>query len=360
MSQIKCPQCGGFLTYEPGTTHLKCPHCKTEVPIEQSETVVEELDFGSHLDQMLAESEVEETPHHLCSGCGAQIHFPPNVTAERCPYCTGPIVLDQAQSRKAIKPRYLLPFKTAAQEINALFKGWIKSLWFAPSDLKRLARTGKGVTGIYVPYWTYDAHTTTEYRGLRGDTYMEPERYVTMQDGREVIESRMVPKIRWTPANGLVNVSFDDVLVMASKSLPPAYARMLEPWDLENLVEYDERYLSGFLAESYQVGPRQGFDNARARMQDEIMVAVSADIGGDAQQIQSVKTAYDAITFKHLLMPVWISAYKYRGKLYRFLVNARTREIQGERPWSTIKIVLAVLGAIFAMFCLSYFWGEVH
>lgn len=360
MNQAKCPDCGGLLAYEPATTHLKCPYCGAEVPIDRSETVVEELDFGQHLAKMEAQSEVEEAPHHQCTGCGAQISFPPDVTADRCPYCTSPIVLNQKQSRKAIKPSYLLPFKAAAKEINALFTGWIRSLWFAPGDLKRLAETGKGVTGIYVPYWTYDAQTTSEYTGLRGDSYMEPERIVTVQDGKQVVQTLMVPKIRWTPASGFVNVSFDDVLVMASNSLPPAYAQTLEPWDLENLTEYDERYLSGFLAESYQVGPREGFDDARARMHDDIMVAISADIGGDAQQIHSVKTAYDDITFKHLLLPVWISAYKYRGTLYRFLVNARTGEVQGERPWSTIKIVLAVLGATFAALCFGFFWGELQ
>jgi len=348
------------MTYEPGTTHLKCPYCGAEVLIERPETVVEEMDYIQHLARMEAQSEVEAAPQHRCSGCGAQISFPPDVTADRCPYCTSPIVLDQKQSKKAIKPRYLLPFKAAAKEINTLFAGWVRSLWLAPGDLKRLAKTGKGVTGIYVPYWTYDAQTSAEYTGLRGDTYMEPEEVMTVQDGKRVIQTLMVPKIRWTPASGFVNVSFDDVLVMASKSLSPAYAQMLEPWDLQNLTEYDEGYLRGFLAESYQVGPREGFEKARARMHDEIMVAIAADIGGDSQQIHSVKTAYDDISFKHLLLPVWISAYKYRGTLYRFLVNARTREIQGERPWSTIKIVLAVIGAAFALFCLSYFWGDVH
>ena len=347
------------MTYEPATEHLKCPNCGTTVPIERPETVVEELDFKQYLNKIEIESEVEEAPRHRCSGCGALLSFPPNVTADNCPYCTSPIVLDQGQSKKAIRPRYLLPFNAAAKEINALFAKWIRGLWFAPGDLKRLAKTGKGITGIYVPYWTYDARADSEYTGLRGDTYMEAQQVITVQDGKRVLQTVMVPKIRWTPASGFVSVSFDDVLVMASKSLPPEYAQMLEPWDLENLTEYDEGYLTGFLAESYQIGIREAFDMARGRMHDEIMAAVAGDIGGDAQQIHSLKTAYDDITFKHLLLPVWISAYKYRGKLYRFLVNARTREIQGERPWSTIKIALAVLGAAFVALCFGYLWGQV-
>lgn len=360
MSQAKCPNCGGFVTYEPATAHLKCPYCGTEVPIERSETVVEEWDFIQHLEKIESESEVEEAPRHRCSGCGAQISFPPDVTADVCPYCTSPIVPDRKQSRTAIRPRYLLPFNAAAKDINALFAEWIGSLWFAPGDLKRLAKTGEGIKGIYVPYWTYDARTDSEYTGLRGDTYMEAEEVVTVQDGKRVIQTVMVPKIRWTPVGGNVRVNFDDVLVMASRSLPPEHAQMLEPWDLENLTEYDIRYLTGFLAESYQVDLREGFEKARARMNDEIMAAVAGDIGGDAQQVHSLKSAYDDITFKHLLLPVWISAYKYRGTLYRFLVNARTREIQGDRPWSTIKIVLTALGATLVALCISYLLSGVQ
>lgn len=192
------------MAYEPATMHLKCSYCGTEVPIETSETVVEELDFVQHLRKIEAESQVEDVPQHRCSGCGALLSFPPNVTADNCPYCTSPIVLNQGQSEKAIRPRYLLPFNAAAKEINALFAEWIRSLWFAPGDLKRLAETGKGITGIYVPYWTYDARTDSDYTGLRGDTYMEAEEVITVQDGKQVIQTVMVPKIRWTPARSLL------------------------------------------------------------------------------------------------------------------------------------------------------------
>lgn len=358
MSEAKCPQCGSFLTYEPGTTNLRCPFCSAEVPIEQPDVAAEERDFLQLLHTLEIDSELEEVLHHRCSGCGAEIVFPPNVTAARCPYCTNPIVTEQRQSKKAIKPRYLLPFSAVAKEINDLFKGWIESLWLAPNDLKRLAETDKGVTGIYVPYWTFDADTTTAYSGLRGEIYMEPENYVVVRDGKEFVETRMVPRTRWTPAQGVVSLAFDDLLVMASTSLSPEYAQLLEPWDLENLSAYDSRYLSGFLAESYQVGLREGFDLARARMETGIRSAVAAQIGGDAQQVHSMRTAYDNITCKHILLPVWISAYRYRGKLYQFLVNARTREIQGERPWSTIKIVLTVLAGTLVAFGLAYFLGE--
>jgi hypothetical protein len=114
--------------------------------------------------------------------------------------------------------------------------------------------------------------------------------------------------------------------------------------DLESLVGYDPSYLSGFRTERYQVDLGQGFERAKQVMDTRIRVAVNRDIGGDHQRVHSVSTQHDSITFKHILLPLWISAYKMGEKTYRFLVNARTGEVQGERPWSVAKIIGAVLG----------------
>jgi hypothetical protein len=155
--------------------------------------------------------------------------------------------------------------------------------------------------------------------------------------------------------SGEVFNRFDDVLVMASRSLPDKYARALEPWDLQNLQPYRDAYLSGFRAESYQINLPEGFELAKEIMADAIHATICRDIGGDHQRVTSVNTFYDRITFKHLLLPVWLSAYRYRGKTYRFLVNARTGEVQGERPYSWIKITLAILAAVPFVAALAYF-----
>ena len=136
---------------------------------------------------------------------------------------------------------------------------------------------------------------------------------------------------------------FDDVMVLASKSLPKKYTDALEPWDLQNLTPFSEKYLSGFKTESYQVDVKTGYEEAKTIMDKTIKQLVTKDIGGDEQKIYSTNTSYSNITFKHILLPIWISAYTFKNKVYRFLVNARTAEVQGERPWSWIKITLFVL-----------------
>lgn len=350
VKQMKCPECGGMLAYEPGSTHMKCPYCAAEFPIEQRLTEIRELDYYATVSRLEEESATEEAYLMKCTGCGAEIKLGSNVTSGSCPYCATPFVVDQAVSKKALKPRYILPFHVGAKRTTELFRNWLNSLWFAPGSLKKLAREDSGLSGIYVPYRTFDAATSTTYSGERGDYYYEEETVEVERGGEMVSETRRVRKIDWTWVWGEVYVNFDDMLILATQSLRRDYARALEPWDLNNLVEYDERYLSGFLSESYQIGPTEGFDRARELMADHITSAIEADIGGDRQRIYSAETAYHDVTFKHILLPVWINSYRYAKKVYTFLVNARTGEVQGERPWSWIKIALLVLGLLAAAY----------
>jgi hypothetical protein len=215
-------------------------------------------------------------------------------------------------------------------------------LWFAPSDLKTFADRG-GLKGLYTPAWTYDCRTETDYRGERGDDYWETEWYDEMENGKSVRKSRQVRKTRWWPASGTVEDAFDDLLVMAAKSLPEEQLEHLRPWDLKSVVAYRDEYLAGFIAESYSVGLKEGFGVARGMMEGPIRSHICSDIGGDHQRIHSTQTRCYDITYKHLLLPVWISSYRYRDRVYRFLVNARTGEIRGERPWSAWKIFFLVV-----------------
>ena len=155
-------------------------------------------------------------------------------------------------------------------------------------------------------------------------------------------------------ASGNVARFFDDVLVLASKSLPKKYTDGLEPWDLSALEPYKPEYLAGFRAEAYAVPLHDGFTEARQRMDAVIARDIRFDIGGDRQRIHSVETDLRDVTFKHVLLPVWLAAYKYRGETYRFVVNGRTGKVQGERPWSAIKIAIAVVVGLAVAAAVGY------
>lgn len=344
-----CRSCGAKVEYSPGTGALKCPYCGAENEIPQSAEDIVELDFHAYLAEASSREETVETTAATCASCGATSTVESLTSLSHCPFC-GTQFMVKAQPHRFLKPKALLPFKVTQQEAWSKFRAWLKKLWFAPGTLKAFARAADSLKGMYIPYWTYDTNTTSHYRGERGDDYTETETYRTKDSqGRTVTRTRQVVKTRWTPASGVVWNDFDDVLVLASASLPRAKTQQLEPWDLENLVPYQDAYLSGFGAEAYQVGLKEGFDRAKEIMDGTIRSSICADIGGDHQRIHAVKTRYDNITFKHILLPVWISAYRYRNKVYRFVINGRTGEVQGERPWSKIKIALFVLGVIAAV-----------
>lgn len=349
-NEIVCT-CGAKLTYKPGTDSLVCEYCGQTHNFEVKKEAIEEIDFLDFLKNKGNQAPQTEVVTIKCNACGAATTFEENVVSSDCAFCGAPLVAENKQSNNLIQPKSLLPFKIDKRVASEEYRKWIAKLWFAPNKLKKYARQSK-IYGMYIPYWTYDSDTYTKYNGERGIDYQETETY-TDSDGTE--QKRTVTKTRWTYVSGSVSEYFDDVLVVASKSLPVKYMDKLEPWDLENLVPYDSKYLTGFRAESYQVDLEAGFEVAQNKMEVVIRSAIRDDIGGDRQRIHSMDTKYNDISFKHLLLPVWISSYRYSNKIYRFMVNARTGEVQGERPYSWIKITLAVLVVLIIIAVIYYF-----
>ena len=339
--RFPCAQCGADYRFDPDKGQLVCDFCGDVSEVKSSnpwDGGIRELDFRQAMADLLPLQDSEETRVSTCPNCAAQVEFDPDVHATDCPFCATPVVADTGVHRH-IKPKGVLPFaldETAAREAMTQ---WLGRLWFAPNGLQAYARKGRKLTGIYVPYWTYDADTKSAYRGERGTIYYE-SRSVTRNGKTETVQEQ---KIRWSPASGRVARFFDDVLVLASRSLPKRFTDALEPWDLSALEPYRPEFLAGFRAEAYQIDLNEGFDEARAIMDRQIERDVKFDIGGDRQRIHRIDTQVSGVTFKHVLLPVWMAAYKYRGQSYRFVVNGRTGRVQGERPWSAWKIAFAVL-----------------
>lgn len=354
---IKCNSCGANLKFSPGTQHLTCEYCNSMNEIKQEKAVVVENNFYEFLQKTEEIAEKQSISTVACSSCGASTTLQENVTACNCPYCDTPLVIKNASTCTIIKPRYILPFKVERNQAKEGFVKWVSSLWFAPNKLKDYAQhSAERLRGVYMPYWTYDTATVTHYTGSRGEHYYTTEHY-TDSNGKS--QTRQVRHTQWYPASGTVYNNFDDVLVCASHSLPEKIVNELEPWDLPELIDYKDEYLAGFVTESYQTALKEGFEEAKERMEPKIESSIRQDIGGDEQRIGSVDTTYNDITFKHILLPLWISAYKYNEKVFRFTINARTGEVQGERPYSFWKIfffVLFILGIIGG--AIWYFGGS--
>jgi len=350
--RFPCEVCGADMRFDPSSGNKICDHCGHIEVIDDSPWrggALTELDFNAAVSADLPDSEMEEVRATKCPNCGAEVEFPEHEHAAECPFCATPVVIDTGTTRQ-IKPKGVLPFALTEKQSLEAMNEWLGRLWFAPNGLKEYARAGRRMNGIYVPYWTYDADTESWYTGQRGTVY-----YVTqtvMVDGKP--QSRQVQKIRWRGVSGHVARFFDDILVLASKSLPKKYTDALEPWDLSALEPYNPEYLAGFKAEGYTVALDEGFTEARTIMDQRIRRDVRFDIGGDRQRIDTLKTEVRDVTFKHVLLPIWMAAYKYQGKSYRFVVNARTGSVKGERPWSKIKIVLTTIAAAIIATAIGY------
>ena len=345
--RFPCDSCGADYRFDPAAGQLVCDFCGSTAQLTDRTPVsggLREMDFRRAIANELPAQEMEETRVSTCPNCAAQVEFTGADHATRCPFCATPVVADTGIHRH-IKPRGVLPFALDEAQARKAMTDWLGRLWFAPNGLQDYARKGRRMDGVYVPYWTFDADTRSRYRGERGTVYWET-RTVTVNGKRT---QQPVMKVRWRSASGQVSRFFDDVLVLASRALPKRFTDALEPWDLSALQPYQPQFLAGFRAEGYSVPLEEGFEEARVLMDRVIERDVRFDIGGDQQRIHRIDTDVSAVTFKHVLLPVWIAAYKYRGRTFRFVVNGRTGRVQGERPWSAWKIAFAVvLGAIVA------------
>jgi DNA-directed RNA polymerase subunit RPC12/RpoP len=360
--EFPCQNCGAKLAYDAGTQAMKCPYCGAEQAVPQQarggppagrEIPIEEglrlaaRGFGTPVTQV------------SCNDCGASVNVSPGEQTAKCAFCGSQQVLAQEAPGTAIRPESLVPFKLDKATANAKFEAWLGTLWFRPSDLKKMAKLQE-MGGVYIPFWTFDAWARSEWTADAGYFYYETE-YYTDNEGNEA--TRQVQRTRWVPASGWRQDFHDDTLVCASKGLPPELIVQFQSFDTKQLTPYDPQFLAGWRAESYAVDLMPAWGSGQQRMSDLQSSRCAGDVPGDTHRSLSVRNEFSHVTFKHVLLPIWIAAYRYQGKPYQFLVNGQTGEVVGKAPWSTAKIVLAILAAVIVVTGISvayYLYDEAH
>lgn len=375
-----CRSCGAKLAFAPGSTSLKCGYCGTVNEFDEKTDRIEELDLPTWLQQLEGEQETFEQQQVKCQSCGGEQTLPGNLFASSCIFC-GTSITSKSFAKRRIKPRSLVPFQVTKQIAQQKWREWLHGLWLAPSALKKYAQSDAGIRGLYVPYWTFDANTVSHYTGQRGDN--RTETYTTTDsNGNRVTRTRVVTD--WRPVSGVVSFFHNDVLVSGSKGVlnvrdvntdeasgdardasvaklgqffASALGARMRTWDTRALVPYQDEYLAGFQAEAYSVDLKTAFASGKQLIDAKVEQLIRADIGGDQQRIHSVNTQYSHLTFKHILLPMWISAYLFKGKTYRFVVNGQTGEVDGESPKSGWKIFFLVSGILLLLFLLLVFFG---
>lgn len=346
-----CESCGADQEYFIGHSSLRCSFCGfiKEIPLDERE--IEEQDYRATLRALEERQEPDATAEGekvQCSSCSAEVVFEGSVTSTECAYCGSPIQRARVHTETGRIPvDGLIPFAVDKPAARSSLRRWMSGLWFAPSNFKKQAALGK-FEGVYLPYWTFDTMTFCQYQGQRGDHYTE-----TRGSGKN---KRTVRKTRWSHRSGHFQRFFDDVLTLAATNVPLDLLRELEPWPLQKCVPFQPEYLAGLQARTYDTRLEDGFEAAQERIRAALHADVRSRIGGDVQRITRLDARHDAITFKHLLLPLWLLTYRYGGRTFQVVVNAETSEVHGERPWSVPKILFAIFSTLLVVSLLTFFF----
>ena len=333
----KCPRCRGFMEFDPKEGKLRCLSCDyVEAVLSKNEAdiVAEEQDF------IYAEKEGNhdwgvEKKTVLCKACGAESVYDALEISAVCPFCGSNQVME-AFDQNTMAPGGVVPFAVTDKQASDLFRTWIKRKWFCPKMAKESAKA-KSFKGIYLPYWTFDATAYSEYVGEYGIDKKRDERIVT----------------NWYAVRGNNRLTFDDELVCATTKHSQSMLQGIEPYRTAENKTYKPEYVAGFAAERYSIGIKEAWDMAKQSMKFKIRNTIESGIKRQyrADRVRNLRitTKYSNLTYKYLLLPVWISSYKYQDKVYQFMVNGQTGKVSGKIPISVPKVILTVAGVILLM-----------
>lgn len=350
--KFPCKGCGGNMVYDPESSSLSCPYCGSKIEIAGQKGNIKEYDFEDAENKALENWGVE-TRVIKCGSCGAETVLEANKTAQFCAFCGSSHIVNNDKT-VGIAPESLIPFKISEKSAKQSFKQWIGKRFFAPKAVKSEHQMQR-LKGVYIPSWTYDSDTFSTYTGEGGTYYYVQETRWVEENGKQVAKTENVRKIRWWPTSGRYTRSFDDIPVPASKQIDRGLMERLEPFDRNELVHYKPEYLSGFFAERYSVGLKEGWAEACEVIDREINDGVVKQINADEVRNLDINTICSNIKFKLTLLPIWVSAFVYKNKTYTFLVNGQTGKVEGKYPLSAIKIILTVLLGLGIIGAVAYF-----
>lgn len=346
-----CPECGGNLEWHPQAQTLRCPYCGTTAPWSPSAhaddpSAIAEQDLLQALRNPASGRGWGQERYEVeCQNCRAISVFDAQRTAQRCDFCGSPAIVAHTGGGEAITPQSILPFKISDGQIRDRIRQWYGSRWFAPNKLKTAALTDT-LHGIYLPYWTFDAHVAASWRAEAGHYYYVP---VTVRGSNGTTSTRMERRVRWVPASGQLQHFFDDLAQCASSGVHANLLQQIEPYPFKQLRPYAAEYVRGWTVERYQLDLPSAARSVAARMEQQTRQLCAAQVPGDTHRGLQVQASYSGRTFKHVLVPVWLVTYRYGRKNYQVAVNGYTGVVAGERPYSAWKIIGAVLAVLLVL-----------
>jgi predicted RNA-binding Zn-ribbon protein involved in translation (DUF1610 family) len=350
-----CPACGAQAEWNPTKQKLVCPFCGTESPykIDRDIGKVAERDLSGGLtdDAAAAKTFHEQRRSVQCQSCKAIMVYEADRVGQYCEFCGSPALVAYEEIKSPIRPEGVLPFKVDRNRVRDDIRRWWRSKWLAPGRLAKTALVDT-VKSLYIPYWTFDARAHCPWEAEAGHYY-----YVNVE-GRDSKGNRVVRqerRVRWEPASGVIDHTFDDELVPGTTGVNQNLLRQVEPFPTGECVPYDTAFLSGHVVEHYQVALTEASGESEAQMHAKLEALCAQQIPGDTYRNLVIHPSFSSRTFKHLLVPIWLLVYMFGSRSYQVVVNGYTGRIAGKYPYSPWKIAFLIVLAIivFVLFVIA-------
>lgn len=325
--EYKCPSCGAGLPFDSNTQQLTCEYCDTTFDIDavraynesQAEPQQDTFVWEEEAKQEWSETEQENMRMFLCPSCGGEIITDENTAATFCPYCDNPTILP-ARLSGVLKPDAVLPFQTDKEDAKAAFLRLCKGKPLLPKEFTSQQRLEK-ITGMYVPFWLYDcsAEFDGSYKATRIHRWSDA-RYHYVKTDHFLLRRGAGAEFAGIPMDG-------------SQKMDDAFMESIEPFDYSKMVDFDTAYLSGFLADKYDVPSEEGKERIRQRVHQSIDDQLQSSLLGYATVIPTGKNVNISHSkARYVLLPVWILNTRYQDKIYTFAMNGQTGKMTGAFP----------------------------
>lgn len=330
INEYKCPSCGGAVEFDSHSQKMKCPYCDTEFDLETLKKYDEQLskeaeqkddisDWQTDPGKQWQEGETDGMNVYTCKSCGGEIVSDENTGATSCPYCGNPVILTE-RFRGALRPDIVIPFKLDKKAAKEAYYKHIKGRPLLPKVFRRENHIDE-IKGIYVPFWLFDADVAADarYKATKVRTWSDSDYDYTETSYYSVDRSG--------------NMSFVSVPVDGSSRMPDDLMESIEPYKVADAVEFQTAYLSGYLADKYDVDAQQSTDRARERMKESAQDVLRDTVKGYASVIpENTNVRISGGDAKYALYPVWILNTTWRGKKYIFAMNGQTGRMTGDLP----------------------------
>ena len=325
--EFKCPCCNAPLIYAGEEQQLKCEYCDNSFDLDtlracQESEIPEtsaEIQWDSKSSQQWSQDDQAQLQIYLCDACGGQLISDDHTAATFCPYCGNPAILP-GRLAGGLKPDGVIPFKTTKEDAKAAFLTLCKGKPLLPKFFTEEQQLEK-ITGIYVPFWLYDcnADLNGSYKATRIHTWSD-SRYIYTKTDHFLLRRQADAAYAGIPMDG-------------SSKMEDAFMESIEPYQYEDLVDFEMAYLSGYLADKYDVESSSGEDRIRQRVETSLNDHVQSSFLGYSTVIPTSRNIQiNHGNARYVLLPVWILNTKYKDKTYTFAMNGQTGKMTGTFP----------------------------